>query len=64
MTEAQRHRFALDTWRIIRRISLDEIYGLYKRMNVKLGPEDTRGESFYAGMCPRVVSDLKGRDMG
>jgi len=48
-----------ETWKVVRRLTLDECNKIYKRLGVQLTDEDVRGESFYNDMLPGVVRDLQ-----
>jgi len=47
-----------DTWELIRKISLEHCYAIYKKLNINLTEEHTKGESFYRDMLPDVVNLL------
>jgi arginyl-tRNA synthetase len=49
----------LDLWKKITRVSMAEVYRIYKLLNVKLTPEDERGESFYRDMLSDTVAEIK-----
>ena len=49
----------LDLWKKITRVSMAEVYRIYKLLNVKLTPEDERGESFYRDMLADTVAEIK-----
>ena len=49
----------LDLWKKITRVSMAEVYRIYKLLNVKLMPEDERGESFYRDMLADTVAEIK-----
>ena len=49
----------LDLWKKITRFSMAEVYRIYKLLNVKLTPEDERGESFYRDMLSDTVAEIK-----
>lgn len=49
----------LDLWQKITRVSMAEVYRIYKLLNVKLTQEDERGESFYRDMLADTVSEIK-----
>lgn len=42
-------------WEKLIRITLDAVYESFEMLNVKLGPENNRGESFYRDKLPSVV---------
>jgi len=46
-------------WKMACDVTLKESYELYKRLNVTLKSEHTRGESFYNDQLPDVVEELK-----
>jgi arginyl-tRNA synthetase len=52
------NRQELLAWQKSRTITLEACDEVYRRLNVKLKPEDERGESFYNSMLPSVVKDL------
>jgi len=52
------NRQELLAWQKSRTITLEACDEAYRRLNVKLMPEDERGESFYNSMLPSVVKDL------
>lgn len=52
------NRQELLAWQKSRSITLEACDEVYRRLNVKLKPEDERGESFYNAMLPSVVKDL------
>ncbi len=49
----------LDLWKKITRVSMAEVYRIYNLLNVKLTPEDERGESFYRDMLGDTVDEIK-----
>ena len=49
----------LDLWQKITRVSMTEVYRIYKLLNVKLAPEHERGESFYRNMLADTVAEIK-----
>ena len=49
----------LDLWQKISRVSMAEVYRIYKLLNVKLAPEHERGESFYHDMLADTVEEIK-----
>lgn len=49
----------LDLWQKISRVSMAEVYRIYKLLNVKLAPEHERGESFYRDMLADTVEEIK-----
>ncbi|MBQ3643830.1 MAG: arginine--tRNA ligase [Candidatus Riflebacteria bacterium] len=49
----------LDLWKKITRVSMAEVYRIYKLLNVKLTPKDERGESFYRDMLADTVAEIK-----
>jgi arginyl-tRNA synthetase len=53
----------LALWRRIVEETRLHFQPLYGRLNVKLGPGDERGESFYNPMLPAVVRDLREADI-
>ena len=48
----------LDYWQKITRVSMAEVYRIYKLLNVKLAPEHERGESFYRDMLADTVAEI------
>lgn len=48
----------LDYWQKITRVSMTEVYRIYKLLNVKLAPEHERGESFYRDMLADTVAEI------
>jgi arginyl-tRNA synthetase len=52
------NRQELLAWQKSRTITLEACDQIYRRLDVKLRPEDERGESFYNAMLPTVVKDL------
>ncbi len=52
------NRQELLAWQKSRMITLEACDEVYQRLNVKLLPDDERGESFYNAMLPDVVKDL------
>jgi len=46
-------------WTRARKITMEQCYRLYKRLQVNLRNTDTRGESAYKDDLPKVVEDLK-----
>jgi len=52
------NRQELLAWQKSRTITLEACDEIYRRLDVKLRPEDERGESFYNAMLPSVVKDL------
>jgi arginyl-tRNA synthetase len=52
------NRQELLAWQKSRTITLEACDEIYRRLDVKLRPEDERGESFYNSMLPSVVKDL------
>ena len=49
----------LDLWKKITRVSMAEVYRIYKLLNVKLTEADERGESFYRNMLADTVEEIK-----
>jgi arginyl-tRNA synthetase len=54
------NRQELLAWQKSRAITLEACDEIYHRLDVKLRPDDERGESFYNPMLPSVVKDLLG----
>ena len=52
------NRQELLAWQKSRTITLEACDEIYQRLDVKLRPEDERGESFYNSALPGVVKDL------
>ena len=52
-----------ELWKKARDITLNECLNIYKRLEVNLGLEHVRGESFYNDKLSSVVSDLSGAKM-
>jgi arginyl-tRNA synthetase len=52
------NRQELLAWQKSRTITLEACAEIYRRLDVKLKPEDERGESFYNALLPAVVKDL------
>lgn len=50
---------AVTQWEILKKLTLEECYQLYKHLGVNLKDEHTRGESFYTDKLPDVVNELK-----
>ncbi len=50
-------------WNKAREISLNECFGIYKQLNVKLDDTNIRGESFYSDKLPDVISSLDEKGM-
>lgn len=49
----------LEDWKKITRISMIEVYRIYRLLNVKLGQENECGESFYRDMLAETVSEIE-----
>jgi arginyl-tRNA synthetase len=49
----------IDDWHKITRISMDEVYRLYKLLDVKLRQENECGESFYRSMLADTVEKIE-----
>ncbi|MBP5467942.1 MAG: arginine--tRNA ligase [Candidatus Riflebacteria bacterium] len=49
----------LDLWKKITRVSMAEVYRIYRLLNVKLTEADERGESFYRDMLADTVEEIK-----
>jgi arginyl-tRNA synthetase len=56
--DERRNQEELLAWQKSRNITLDACNEIYRRLGVKLAPEDERGESFYNPRLPAVVKDL------
>jgi len=50
--------YCLTLWREFREISLHHCFTLYRRLGVRLGPDDVRGESAYNDDLAQVIADL------
>lgn len=48
----------IDVWKKVVRVSMAEVYRIYSQLNVKLQPEDERGESFYSNMLADTVAEI------
>ncbi len=49
----------VDYWQIIKKVSMRDVYKIYKLLGVRLEPENERGESFYADMLPEIVEKIQ-----
>jgi arginyl-tRNA synthetase len=49
----------LELWKKITRISMTEVYRIYRQLDVKLGEENECGESFYRDMLAATVEEIK-----
>ncbi|MGI6524289.1 MAG: arginine--tRNA ligase [Bdellovibrionota bacterium] len=54
---------ANNLWRKIVEVSREHYESVYARMDIKLSPEDERGESFYNNMLGRVASELQEKEI-
>ncbi len=50
--------YCLKLWREFNQVSLSHCFAVYRRLGVRLGPDDVRGESAYNDDLPKVVADL------
>ncbi|ASK35282.1 arginine--tRNA ligase [Alcanivorax sp. N3-2A] len=50
--------YCLKLWREFNQVSLSHCFAVYRRLGVKLGPDDVHGESAYNDDLARVVADL------
>ncbi|MBF0543716.1 MAG: arginine--tRNA ligase [Candidatus Riflebacteria bacterium] len=48
----------LDDWKMVTRLSMNEIYRVYRLLDVKLTEEHERGESFYRGLLADTVTEI------
>jgi arginyl-tRNA synthetase len=48
-----------EAWKLVTDLTLKHCDEIYSRLGVKLGTQDVRGESFYAGMLVDVVDKLR-----
>ncbi|VFP84922.1 Arginine--tRNA ligase [Buchnera aphidicola (Cinara splendens)] len=55
----KKNQNCLKIWNILVKSTIQKNNEVYKKLNVSLTNNDVRGESFYNGMLPDIISDLK-----
>ncbi|AKX52294.1 arginine--tRNA ligase [Thiopseudomonas alkaliphila] len=53
----------LRLWQRFNEVSLNHCQAVYDRLGVQLSMEDVRGESFYNSDLPKIISDLKEKNL-
>ncbi len=55
--------WCLAQWKKLVDVTMAQNLATYKRLNVKIGAENTMGESMYNDMLPAIVADLKAKGL-